>query len=43
MISVRAPGYEEALFYDVQLKSDETQRLELTPSASSHPASGGES
>jgi beta-lactamase regulating signal transducer with metallopeptidase domain len=32
-MTVRAPGYEEALFYDVQLKPNETRRLELTPAA----------
>ena len=33
MVDVRAPGYEEALFDDVQLKPGETRRLELTPAA----------
>jgi hypothetical protein len=32
-ISVRAPGYEEALVYDVKLKPDEAKRIELTPAA----------
>jgi hypothetical protein len=30
-IGVRAPGYEEALYHDVQLKAGETKRFELTP------------
>jgi hypothetical protein len=32
-ITVRAPGYEEALFYDVTLKPGEAKRLELSPAA----------
>lgn len=32
-IKVRAPGYEEALFYDVQLKPKETKRFQLAPAA----------
>jgi hypothetical protein len=32
-VRVRAPGYEEAYFHGLELKANETKRLELTPAA----------
>jgi beta-lactamase regulating signal transducer with metallopeptidase domain/biopolymer transport protein ExbD len=32
-VTVRAPGYEEALFYDVSLKADKPKQLALAPAA----------